>query len=119
MTKCHHKSSLLKVLPNSIPKCAEYHEHKYETISNRPIPLCLDELLFIVYDKQLKYGIELPIEIVPDKLYCINGYSFGISKPARPTKGIIIYTENDVISFPHHQSKYMYSNKITKHTKVT
>ena len=106
MKPCNRKSSLLKVLPNSIPKSVEYHEQKYETISSTPIPLSLDESLSTVYDNQLKHGIELLVEIVPDKLFCVNGYSFDIPKPARPTKGIIIYTENDVITLPDHQGEY-------------
>ena len=105
MKPCNRKSSLLKVLPNSIPKSVEYHEQKYETISSTPIPLYLDDSLCTVYDNQLKHGIELPVEIMPDKLYCVNGCSFNIPKPARPTKGIIIYTENDVLTLPDHQGK--------------
>ena len=71
-----------EVSPNSIAKSDEYHEHKYEMISSTPISLYLDDSLSTVYDNQVKYGIELPVEIVPDRLLCANGYSFNVPKPA-------------------------------------
>ena len=91
------------MLPLSIPNCGDYSEHKYESISRTPIPIRLDDNLSSVYDNQLKYGLQLPYDIKPEKMNCVNGYPFRDLKPARSAKGIIIYTDSDVISLAGHQ----------------
>ena len=103
---CTSKSAFLKILPEPTPRYKEYSEQIYQTISTVPIPLALDEHLSRVYDDQLKYGIQLPVEIKLEKYTCNNGYPFHDPKPARSSKGIKIYTESDVIPLPGHQGKY-------------
>ena len=56
-----------------------------------------------VYDDQLKNGIQLSVRINPNNLNCINNHPFRDPVPARPAKGVIIYTESDVIYLPDHQ----------------
>ena len=55
------------MLPLSIPNCGDYSEQKYESISRAPIPIRLDDHLSSVYDNQLKYGLQLPYDIKPEK----------------------------------------------------
>ena len=74
--RCTSKSAFQKILPEPTPSYKEYSEPKYQTISTVPIPLALDEHLNRVSDDQLKYGIQLPVEIKPEKSIWINGYPF-------------------------------------------
>ena len=80
-----------------------YIEQQYPTVSTTPIPLYLDDALSNVYNDQLKNGIQLSVDIYPNILNCMNHYPFCDPVPARPSKGIIIYTESDVIYLPEHQ----------------
>ena len=86
-----------------MPKIVDYMEHKYPTISTTPIPLYLDDTSSRVYNDQLNNGMQLSVDIYPNKFNCINNYPFHDPMPARATKGIIRYTECDVIYLPDHQ----------------
>ena len=105
MKTCDQKSNLLKILPKSIHSNAT--EQNYEVISASCIPLSLDDRLVQVYEEQLQHGVKLPTDIKPEKYICINDYSFFDHKPARPSRGITIYTESDVIFLPSHQGNYV------------
>ena len=86
----------------------EYVEQTFQVVSKTPISLFFNEHLSKVYDSQLNFGIQLPIDVYPEKSTCINGYPFHNLKRARSAKGIIIYTETDIISLPNHQGKPLY-----------
>ena len=54
----------------------EYVEQTFQVVSKDPIPLFFNEHLSKVYDNQLHFGIQLPINVHPEKSTCTNGYPF-------------------------------------------
>ena len=101
--KWHKCVASSEIKNHSIPEKPNYIEQQSPTISTTPIPLYLDDALSNVYNDQLKNGIQLSVDIYPNILNCMNHYPCCDPVPARASKGIIIYTESDVIYLPEHQ----------------
>ena len=73
--------------------------------TNEPIPHTLTQSMKETYNTQLNEGLNLPENLCPSEEFCPKGFKFTLpdylSCPVREV--IIVYTETDVISLPHHK----------------
>ena len=93
---CKQKHRFQPILTTLDQPIERESEIKYSTISTLPIPVSLDESMTQVYTRQLSRGLELPLNILPEAEYCVNGYPFNkLEDLVLEKTGIIIYTENE------------------------
>ena len=99
----------LKIVLDQVASDTPIKKVEYNTISTRPIPFSLDENQIKIYNHQLRNGINLPVNIYPEKDCCDNGFNFNEEVKLKLEKvGVIIYTENEVNEFKEHKGKYTY-----------
>ncbi|KAI6650705.1 hypothetical protein LOD99_7756 [Oopsacas minuta] len=74
----------------------------YSTISKQYLPFKLSKNQAIIYNGQLRRGLFLPPNLEPDILHCEQGHKYVAKSLVVAKKGIIIYTENDVLDLKEH-----------------
>ncbi|KAI6659971.1 hypothetical protein LOD99_14312 [Oopsacas minuta] len=97
-SKCKQHSRLHNILENTGSNTQKKFE--YNTISTRAIPFNLDESQIAIYNYQLFHGINLPLNMYPEKEFCDYGFKFNEEEKLKLEKvGIVIYLENDINEF--------------------
>ena len=82
----------------------EYHPMLFRTVTTEPIPHTLSEDMRSVYRTQISQSLNLPEQLRCSSHTCKNGFTFNLGCPIMNSqKGLIIYTESDVISLPDHK----------------
>ena len=100
----------LKIVLDKVTPDTSIKKVEYNIISTRSIPFSLDENQIKIYNHQLRHGINLPVNIYPEKDRCDNGFNFNKEEQLKLEKvGVVIYMENDVNEFKEHKGKYTYS----------
>ena len=107
-SSCPSKCKQYFRLHNIIDEAGSNTQKKVEyiTISTRPIPFNLDESQIAIYNYQLSHGINLPLNMYPEKELCDYGFKFNEEEKLKLEKIIIIYLENDINEFKDYKGMY-------------
>ena len=88
----------------------EYHPMEFRTVTTEPIPHTLSEEMGATYRTKISQGLDLSEQLRSSSQVCNNGFTFQLACPTKNSQnGLIIYTDSDVISLPHHKSKFIFS----------
>ncbi|KAI6648338.1 hypothetical protein LOD99_12147 [Oopsacas minuta] len=102
-SKCKQHSRLHNILENTGSNTQKKFE--YNTISTGAIPFNLDESQIAIYNHQLCHGINLPLNMYPEKEFCDYGFKFNEEEKLKLEKvGIVINLENDINEFKDYKA---------------
>ena len=114
-SNCKKNIEFQSIVVNFRQSITTKYTPNYSTVSTIQIPFSLDETLDKKYSEQLSQGITLPPNLIPETDFCLNGYPFNKKEGlVLEHRGIIVYTENDILDLREHKRVSSHSNSTTE-----